>query len=231
MTSRYTLISHHLCPYVQRVAIVLFEKGLSFERIDIDLGNKPDWFLRISPLGKTPVLLANDQAIFESAVICEFLDDSEQPRLHPDDALTRARHRAWMEFGSTILNTIGTFYSAANDDDLQKVAADIHRKFQRIEETLQAGPYFAGAHFSIVDAVFGPVFRYLDVFDEIGDFGFITDLPKVQAWRTALRLQESVQQASPPDYRSALLAFLLRRGSALSARVIQADFRKISSPP
>ena len=56
MAARLKLISHKLCPYVQRAVIALSEKGVAFERIDIDLANKPDWFLAISPLGKTPVL-------------------------------------------------------------------------------------------------------------------------------------------------------------------------------
>lgn len=218
-TGRYTLISHHLCPYVQRVAIVLLEKELAFERIDIDLNAKPGWFLSLSPLGKTPVLLVHDQPIFESAAICEFLDDSALPRLHPADALTRARHRAWMEFGSAVLNTIGAFYSAKGEADLEEKAMEIRRKFQQVEETLQAGPYFDDARFSIVDAVFGPVFRYLDVFDEIADFGFTAALPRVQAWRVALQRRESVRNAVSPDYRSALRAFLLRRESALSKRM------------
>src|SRR5437660_1085994 len=56
------LISHKLCPYVQRAVIALTEKGVGFERVDIDLANKPDWFLAISPLGKTPVLVVGGQA-------------------------------------------------------------------------------------------------------------------------------------------------------------------------
>ena len=75
MTTRLVLISHLLCPYVQRAVIVLEEKNIPYERIDIDLANKPDWFLKVSPLGKTPVLLVGDQPIFESAVICEYLDE------------------------------------------------------------------------------------------------------------------------------------------------------------
>src|SRR5215210_1643881 len=87
MTNQPTLklISHKLCPYVQRAVISLTEKGVPFECIDVDLANKPDWFLRVSPLGKTPVLLVDGQAIFESAAICEYLDETVQPRLHPDD--------------------------------------------------------------------------------------------------------------------------------------------------
>ena len=73
MTPKLTLISHKLCPYVQRAVIALNEKGVPFERIDIDLGNKPDWFLKISPLGKVPVLRVasaeGEVALFESNVI------------------------------------------------------------------------------------------------------------------------------------------------------------------
>ena len=64
-----TLISHPLCPYVQRAVIALIKKSVPYERVDVDLANKPAWFKAISPLGKTPVLKVDDRAIFESAVI------------------------------------------------------------------------------------------------------------------------------------------------------------------
>ena len=54
------LISFDLCPYVQRAAIILTEKGVPFERVTIDLANKPGWFLEISPLGKVPLLRVDD---------------------------------------------------------------------------------------------------------------------------------------------------------------------------
>ena len=108
MAPKLTLISHKLCPYVQRAVIALTEKGVPFERIDIDLANKPDWFLKVSPLGKVPVLLVEttdgEAALFESNVICEYIEDTQGgAKLHPHAPLERARHRAWMEFGSTIL--------------------------------------------------------------------------------------------------------------------------------
>ena len=115
-----TLVSHALCPYVQRVAIVLHEKGLPFERRTIDLARKPAWFLAISPLGKTPVLQVRGHSLFESAVICEYLDEVAMPALHPQDPLQRARHRAWMEFGSTVLNGIGAFYAAPDEAALDR---------------------------------------------------------------------------------------------------------------
>lgn len=215
-----TLISHTLCPYVQRAAIVLAEKGVAFERRDVDLANKPDWFKAVSPLGKTPVLLVDDDAIFESAVICEYLDDTLLPRLHPGDALLRARHRAWMEFGSALLNAIGAFYNAADAASLARHREDIQRRFAQLEAVLpDHGPYFAGTSFSMVDAVFGPVFRYFDVLDDVGETGFFEQLPKVRAWRTALAARPSVQQAVGSGYGSELRRFFLARGSELSRRI------------
>ncbi|ASD11665.1 glutathione S-transferase family protein [Pseudomonas aeruginosa] len=219
MTTRLLLVSHALCPYVQRAAIVLTEKGVAFERQDIDLANKPDWFLQLSPLGKTPVLVVDGTPIFESAVICEYLDDTIAPRLHPELPLERAQHRAWIEFGSALLNAIWAFYSAPDDTALQDKARDIHHRFGQIEAALGNGPYFSGERFSIVDAAFGPVFRYFDVFETIGDFGFFTDLPKVSAWRTQLAQRPAIRHAVNDDYPQRLRRFLLDRGSALSRRI------------
>jgi glutathione S-transferase len=218
MSNRLTLVSHALCPYVQRAAIVLHEKGVAFERIDIDLANKPDWFLKISPVGKTPVLLVDDEPIFESAVICEYLEETALPRLHPSNALQRARNRSWMEFGSALLNAIGAFYNAADDAALAARAVDIRTRFEQLEAVLLDGDHFAGDAFSIVDAVYGPVFRYFDVFDTAGDFGFWAGLPKLQRWRQVLARRPSVVQAARPDYPQLLVNFLVARRSALSKR-------------
>lgn len=222
MPHALTLISHPLCPYVQRAAIALAEKGIAFERIDIDLADKPAWFLQISPLGKTPVLLVDGQPVFESAVVCEYLDETFLPRLHPEDALARARHRGWMEFGSAALNAIGALYSAPDEAALAVRARDLRRLFVQVEAQLsaraEAGPYFVGPDFTLVDAVFGPVFRYFDVFDRFGDFGVFTGLPRVAAWRTALAARPSVAGAVGADYGDRLRAFLHARKGALAER-------------
>ncbi|MFZ5610310.1 MAG: glutathione S-transferase family protein [Pseudomonadota bacterium] len=211
------LISHTLCPYVQRAAISLAEKEVRFERTYIDLANKPDWFLAVSPLGKTPVLLKGEVPIFESAVILEYLEETQPNPLHPRDALERARHRAWMEFGSSVLNDIAGFYSASDDGVFRAKIVVLREKFKRLEAELGAGPYFAGDRFSLVDVVFGPVFRYFNVFEEIGAFGILTDLPKVDGWRQALGSRGSVEKAVGDEYPSLLRAFLLRRNSYLSS--------------
>src|SRR5580698_6572625 len=133
MTATLKLISHKLCPYVQRAVIALTEKGVGFERIDIDLANKPDWFLAISPLGKTPVLQVGDKAIFESAVILEYLEETQPNPLHPVDALIRAEHRAWIEYGSTVLNDIAGFYAAPDEATFEVRTSQLERRLARLE--------------------------------------------------------------------------------------------------
>jgi glutathione S-transferase len=216
MAGHLKLISHKLCPYVQRAVIALTEKGVPFERIDIDLANKPDWFLKISPLGKTPVLLVGEHAIFESAVILEYLEETQANPLHPADALMRAEHRAWIEFGSAVLNDIAGFYAAPDDAALRTKAAQLEQKFARLEARVVASPWFEGETFSLVDAVFGPVFRYFDVFDEIGDFTIVTGKPKLARWRAALAARPSVKRAVSSDYPALLRDFIDRRRSYLA---------------
>jgi len=215
MAGPLKLISHKLCPYVQRAVITLTEKGVTFERIDIDLANKPDWFLKVSPLGKTPVLLVGDRAIFESAVILEYLEETQPKPLHPADALRRAEHRAFIEFGSAVLNDIAGLYSAPDEAAFKARVAQLEAKLARLEARV-AGPWFDGDKFSLVDAVFGPVFRYFDVFDEIGDFGILAGKPTLARWRENLATRPSVKSAVGADYPAWLRDFIDRRRSWLS---------------
>jgi glutathione S-transferase len=222
MSAPLKLVSHKLCPYVQRAVIALTEKGVPFERVDIDLANKPAWFLGISPLGKTPVLLVGDKAIFESAVILEYLEETQPKPLHPADPLERAEHRAWIEYGSAILNDIAGFYAAPNDVAFAAKTVQLEQRFARLEARLAASPWFDGENFSLVDAVFGPVFRYFDVFDEIGDFGILAGKPKLARWRKSLAARPSVRSAVSADYPALLRDFIERRQSWLSKLQAQA---------
>src|SRR5882757_3075946 len=145
MPAPLKLISHKLCPYVQRAVIALHEKGVPFERIDIDLGNKPDWFLKISPLGKVPVLVVTrddgrEVALFESNVICEYIEETQAgAKLHPKDALVRAEHRAWMEFGSAILGDLWGLETATDAATFESKRQALAAKFARVEAALQIG--------------------------------------------------------------------------------------------
>ena len=221
-----TLVSHQLCPYVQRAAISLAEKGVPFERQDVDLANKPHWFCRISPLGKVPLLQVaideREETIFESTVILEYIEETQPSPLHPSNPLERARHRSWIEFGSSILNRIAAFYNAKTDASLIDETAKLSKMFERLEPELANGPWFAGERFSLADAVFGPVFRYFDTFDDIEEFGMMRAAPRVTDWRATLAARPSVKSAVAPDYDVRLRTFLINRKSALSERIATA---------
>lgn len=212
--ARLILVSHHLCPYVQRAAIALAEKGVPFERRTIDLAAKPDWFLALSPLGKVPLLLVrqpdgSEVVLFESAVICEYLEDTETGTpLHPADPLARAQHRGWMEFGSSILGDLWGFETAKDAETYEAKRRALIDKFSRVEAALGGGPFFAGEKFSLVDAVFAPIFRYFDTFDTIAPTGIFDGLVKVARWRAALSRRQSVKNAVAEDYPARLRTFL-----------------------
>jgi glutathione S-transferase len=226
-----TLISHRLCPYVQRASIALAEKAVRFDRVDIDLAAKPAWFTAISPLGKIPVLKVGDAAIFESAVILEYLEETQPTPLHPADPLSRAEHRSWIEFASATLNDIAGFYTAPDEAAFAAKAKALSGKFETLERRLGLGPYFAGDKFSLVDAAFGPVFRYFDVFDRIGEFGILAGKPRVAAWRESLAARPSVLAAVASDYDGRLWAFIESRKSYLSQLMAAGDARAPSMHP
>ena len=221
MPASLTLVSHALCPYVQRIAIALAEKDIPHNRITVDLSRKPDWFLTISPLGRTPVLQVGEAALFESIAILEYLEDTFGTPLHPVDPVERARHRAWIGFGSEMLNGIAVFYSAIDDAELETRAALLHARFRLLESQLDRGPWFGGEKFSLVDTVFAPVFRYIDVFEQIGEFGFLDGLSKVPNWRGVLASRPSVRKAVSDDYDTRLKEFLSSRNSALARRIFE----------
>lgn len=212
------LVSHHLCPYVQRSVIVLTEKNIPHKRTYIDLGNKPDWFKAISPTGKVPLLKVSDQILFESMVICEYLNETTPGSLHPEDSLQKAKHRSWNEFASQILNNIGQLYNAKDHQAFLSAIEQLRLKFERLEHEIVL-PYFSGSEFCMTDAAFGPVFRYFDVMDSFLEQDLFNNLDQVKQWRSNLSQRRSIQEAVSSDYPQRLTTFLLNRHSYISERI------------
>lgn len=222
MPIRLRLISHILCPYVQRAVIVATEKGISFERVDIDLAAKPDWFLAISPTGKVPVLEVSEadgtvQILFESAVIAEYLDEISEGRLLSESPLERARERAWVEYASATLGDIGRFYSADSEASFAAARSDLERRLAQLEAVVTGA--WLGKSFGLADAAFGPVFRYLDVFDKRAGVPLVERSPKIRAWSKSLAARPSVIGAVSPDYEERLVEFVARKGSHLAGLI------------
>jgi glutathione S-transferase len=167
-----------------------------------------------------PVLVVErggrEVALFESNVICEYIEDTfPEAKLHPQDALKRAEHRAWMEFGSAILGELWGLETTTDAKIFESKRQALAAKFVRVEAALGSGRFFAGERFSLVDAVFAPIFRYFDVFDELAELSIFAETPKVRAWRSELAKRSSVRGAVSPEYADLLRAFLVRHDAHL----------------
>lgn len=223
--AQLTLISHPLCPFVQRAAIVLLEKHVPFERINIDLSAKPGWFLALSPSGKVPLLgvaLADSThaTLFESTAICEYLNETQDgASLYSDDALSRAQQRAWAEFGVAALSDAWQFLNAKDLEMADSKKTAFRDKLHQLESKLDQGPYFSGSSFSMVDAVFAPIFRYFDLLSPVVSQPIFNDLPRVSAWRSSLADRPSVMSAVGEDYANRLQQHLVNQQSLLSGSI------------
>jgi glutathione S-transferase len=163
-----------------------------------------------------PLLRVGDEVIFESAVILEYLEETQANPLYPADPLARAKHRAMIEFGSAVLADIWGVETVPTRAQLDARLAALAEKFARLETMLGDGPWFAGDKFGLVDAVFGPAFRYFDTIDAIVDHGVFDATPKVQRWRKALAVRPSVRDAVVADYPARLEVFIRKQGGALA---------------
>jgi glutathione S-transferase len=203
----FRLISFELCPYVQRSVVTLREKQVAFEIEYIDLRNKPDWFVALSPLGKVPVLeVTRDDGskvvLFESVVINEYLDEITEGSMLPADPLDRARARAWIEFGNAVLLDTFAVTTVKDEEALAAILVKLGKKLDRLEQELTTGPFFLGAEMSLVDAAFLPALQRLFWSNDIHPaLGVFADRPRVARWWSALAEQDSVRGSAVDDIR------------------------------
>lgn len=214
------LVSYALCPYVQRARAILAEKNIAHDIKFIDLDSPPEWFFDVSPMEKVPVLLVDDQPLFESMVICEYLDEITPDSLHPMDPFIKAQNRAWIEFGNAVLDSTYSLFTTSDEKQFKQLTAVIDDKFDILEdECLQGTPFFNGGHFSIIDAVYAPIFRFHKALGKFHDFGFFEDRPKISLWSDTLLSYEAIEKSVPSSYDEDLDAYLRKQDSVFSSKM------------
>ena len=204
MASKFMLCSFKTCPWVQRAAIVLQEKQVPYDITYIDRDHRPAWFLAVSPHSKVPVLqIDGKDALFESNAIAEYLEETAAPRLHPEDPIARARNRAWTDFITTFASAISDTAYADSEAEFTARAAKIAGPFGKLEEALakrgNAGPYFNGTKFSLVDAAYAPFLQRYTFMDRLRPLGIIQKYPHLAAWRDALLAAPAVKASTVSD--------------------------------
>ena len=208
MATKFRLCSFKTCPWVQRAAIVLRAKDIAYDIEYIDRDNRPAWFLAVSPHAKVPVLeIDGKEALFESNAIAEFLDDTAKPQLHPEEALQRARNRAWTDYVPTFASAISQTAYSNTEEDFNTRSAKIADQFKKLEDALSKrgndGPFFNGPKFSLVDAAYAPFLQRYTFLDRLKPIGIIEKFPLLTKWRDALLASAAVKQSTVPEIEEA----------------------------
>jgi glutathione S-transferase len=188
-------------PYCQKVRLVLAEKDLSYEKIFVDLmknEQKSSEFLRLNPYGKVPVLMDDDDAIYDSTIINEYLEDEyPHPPLMPADSGERSRVRMFEDFADSSFTAQGGLLAAelrkpaeqVDQERVQRYRADLIRVLEFLDRHLEGREYVAG-DFSMADLAFVPRILQLPSFGvEIPE-----RLKNVLAWSERLKQRVSVRQ-------------------------------------
>jgi glutathione S-transferase len=207
------LISHKTCPFVQRAVITLKHKNIDFDITYIDLADPPDWFLELSPLGKVPVLKVDDEVLFESAVINEYLDEITGGELQPGEPLARAKNRAWIEFASNMLGNLYMMKMSKNEERYNKYRDSLVSQFQRVEQRLDDGPWFNGEQFSLADTAFAPLFRQNSVADNKLSVLDPETMPRVAAWAQRLLALPEVRDSVVDEFEDLYLSAMQKNES------------------
>ena len=210
------LISMKTCPFVQRSVITLREKNVDFDIEYIDLGNKPDWFLKISPLGKVPVLQVGDKVLFESAVINEYLDEVYPPSLHPTDPLDKAQNRSVVEFNSNILMTQYATKLAKTKDAFEEKYQALLAQLNKLEDLLGDNQYLNGDKIHLVDLACAPLLYRALLMEKHFLPEIMKELPRLKAWAERLAVRPSVQNSTVPEFEQLFLESVKKADSYVS---------------
>jgi glutathione S-transferase len=223
----YQLISFKTCPWVQRAAIVLREKGVPFEFIHIEPGNRPDWFHAISPHGKVPVLrIGGTLALFESNAIAEYLDETIEPRLHPEKPVRRAINRAWTDHLPVFASVLSAVSGAADAAAHAQALEGLRTAFGKLEHALstppEKGPWFNGSHYSLVDAGYAPFLQRWQIVEALTGISELAAYPRLADWTRALIERPTTHSFPPEEFEALYRDALSRRGGWLARNVAQA---------
>ena len=191
-------------------------KNVDFEVTYIDLRDKPDWFLALSPHGKVPMLQVDGRPLFESNAIAEYLDEQIPPRLHPEDAFRRARHRAWTDFVPLFASGLGGVY--VKDPEKREKAMEVARRnVGKLEGAISVergggdGPFFSGQDLCLVDAAYAPFLQRFGMVEPMIESGLMADFPLVSAWMDALANDPRVRDSVPEQFHDRYMEQMSKR--------------------
>ncbi|MBP6366932.1 MAG: glutathione S-transferase N-terminal domain-containing protein [Nitrosomonas sp.] len=160
------LYSTITCPYSHRCRIVLHEKDMDFQVIDVDPNSKSEDLAVMSPYGKAPVLVERDLVLYESNIINEYIDDRfPHPQLMPADPVMRARARLLLyRFEQELFCHLNTFDSL-DQKAMDKARAIITDNLTLISPIFEKQKFMLGDEFSMLDVAIAPLLWRLEHYE------------------------------------------------------------------
>ena len=204
------VVSFKICPFVQRVTALLEAKAIKYDIEFIDLSEKPQWFLEISPNGQVPVLITDGgEALFESDAIVEYLEEA-YPALQPGISLeTKARNRAWSYLATKNYLVQCRAQRSPDESTLEERSRKLGAAFDKMERQLGETPYFGGQSIGMVDVAWLTLLHRADVIERKTRYDFIGNRPKLKKWQKQLLRTGLAGRSVPPDFEEAFSAFYL----------------------
>lgn len=150
-----TLYDAARCPYCARVRIVLAEKGVPYETIEVDLDDRPAWIYDLNVTGRVPVLDDDGLVLPESRVLIEYLDERfEDPPLLPADQAGRARVRLLLV---RFDENLGDAYYDFRRERSSSAARDVlEARLERLADLVAEQPYLSGEEYGLADCAYLP---------------------------------------------------------------------------
>nr|XP_055026950.1 glutathione S-transferase omega-1-like [Misgurnus anguillicaudatus]XP_055026951.1 glutathione S-transferase omega-1-like [Misgurnus anguillicaudatus]XP_055026952.1 glutathione S-transferase omega-1-like [Misgurnus anguillicaudatus] len=164
------LYSMRFCPFAQRTRLVLVAKGIKHEIININLKNKPEWFLEKNPLGLVPVLeTESGQVIYESPITCEYLDEVyPQNKLLPSDPFQKAQQKMLLDHFSKLTPYFHKIpMGKKNGEDVSALVAEFKDKLTKLNEILvnKKAKFFGGDSVTLIDYMMWPWFERMEMLE------------------------------------------------------------------
>ncbi len=199
------LVATEYCPFCMRCILALEEKGIKYELSLVNLAKKAEFPELLSPYERVPVLKHDGKSIWESSVICEYLEDiCPNPSLLPTDPWKRANARFWIDFCNTrFMPTYFNLLKSSKGSKREILRNDLldHLGFMNtagLSKWDHSSPYWMGKQVSLADFAFYPFFeRFADV-EEYRGIEISSELKNLQNWIETMRNHPAIGLVSRP---------------------------------
>ncbi|MBF0358526.1 MAG: glutathione S-transferase family protein [Magnetococcales bacterium] len=196
------LIYFKACPFAQRTLIALGQLEVEFTKTLINPNDKPSWIMEETPSGQIPLLKIDDESVlFDSSVICEYLNDTNKGKLLPGSDLARAQMRGLVEFAGECQVNFAGLIVAGDEVTFNKMRDGLLKKLTWLERQMDKNiPLFAASELTMIDVAFAPLFLRIKHLQNVVSIFTAEGLPMISRWSESLLAEKAVVDSVEGDF-------------------------------